>query len=288
MRNDDVYEAVAEALKRGEPAALVTIIRAQGSTPQRVGAKMLVFPDGRTVGTIGGGCYENEAFWKARTAIETRQPTIEKYELADDIAEDSGLICGGQMEVYIEPLEPAPDLYLVGAGHVSYHLARAAHEVGFKLHIIDDREKFANAERFPHAEEIVVDSIPEWLTRTQLPAHAFAVILTRGHRHDLDAMRALVPKPIRYLGLIGSRAKVIRLSEALVAEGIAPGQLQRVHSPVGLDLGAITPQEIAVSILAEMIGVRYGKIDADSTRADRSQARSLRWTPNEPQATVNG
>ena len=288
MRNDDVYEAVAEALKRGEPAALVTIIRAQGSTPQRVGAKMLVFPDGRTVGTIGGGCYENEAFWKARTAIETRQPTIEKYELADDIAEDSGLICGGQMEVYIEPLEPAPDLYLVGAGHVSYHLARAAHEVGFKLHIIDDREKFANADRFPHAEEIVVDSIPEWLTRTQLPAHAFAVILTRGHRHDLDAMRALVPKPIRYLGLIGSRAKVIRLSEALVAEGIAPGQLQRVHSPVGLDLGAITPQEIAVSILAEMIGVRYGKIDADSAKTDRSQARSLRGTPNEPQATVSG
>ena len=288
MRNDDVYEAVAEALKRGEPAALVTIIRAQGSTPQRVGAKMLVFPDGRTVGTIGGGCYENEAFWKARAAIETRQPTIEKYELADDIAEDSGLICGGQMEVYIEPLEPAPDLYLVGAGHVSYHLARAAHEVGFKLHIIDDREKFANSERFPHAEEIVVDSIPEWLTRTKLPAHAFAVILTRGHRHDLDAMRALAPKPIRYLGLIGSRAKVIRLSEALVAEGIAPDQLQRVHSPVGLDLGAITPQEIAVSILAEMIGVRYGKIDADSTKTDMRQAHSLRWTPDKSEATVNG
>ena len=118
MRNEDVFEAVADALRRGEPSALVTIIRAQGSTPQRVGAKMLVFPDGRIVGTIGGGCYENEAFWKARTAIETRQPIIAKYELADDIAEDTGLICGGQMEVYIEPLEPAPALYLVGAGHV--------------------------------------------------------------------------------------------------------------------------------------------------------------------------
>ena len=169
MRNEDVFEAVAEALRRGEPAALVTIIRAQGSTPQRVGAKMLVFPDGRIVGTIGGGCYENEAFWKARNAIETRQPVIAKYELADDIAEDSGLICGGQMEVYIEPLEPAPALYLVGAGHVSYHLAQAAHTVGFKLHVIDDREKFANTERFPDAEEIVVDAIPEWLTQAELP-----------------------------------------------------------------------------------------------------------------------
>jgi len=289
MRNEDVFEAVAEALQRGEPAALVTIIRAQGSTPQRVGAKMLVFPDGRTVGTIGGGCYENEAFWKARTAIETRQPVIAKYELADDIAEESGLICGGQMEVYIDPLEPAPELYLVGAGHVSYHLARAAHEVGFKLHIVDDREKFANAERFPDANEIVVDAIPEWLTRARLPAHAFAVILTRGHRHDLDALRALAPKPIRYLGLIGSRAKVVRLTEALEEEGIPPEQLRRVHSPVGLDIGAVTPQEIAISILAEMIAVKYGKLAAKATLDQPRETQSLSWPPRPtPQAAVEG
>ena len=289
MRNEDVFEAVAEALRRGEPAALVTIIRAQGSTPQRVGAKMLVFPDGRIVGTIGGGCYENEAFWKARNAIETRQPVIAKYELADDIAEDSGLICGGQMEVYIEPLEPAPALYLVGAGHVSYHLAQAAHTVGFKLHVIDDREKFANTERFPNAEEIVVDAIPEWLTQAELPAHAFAVILTRGHRHDLDALRALAPKELRYLGLIGSRAKVARIYDALEAEGITPEQLRKVHAPVGLDLGAVTPQEIAVSILAEMIGVKYGKVDASGTSTTDGSAQSLRWTPgNAAKATVGG
>ena len=289
MRNEDVFEAVAEALQRGEPAALVTIIRAQGSTPQRVGAKMLVFPDGRTVGTIGGGCYENEAFWKARTAIETRQPVIAKYELADDIAEDSGLICGGQMEVYIEPLEPAPELYLVGAGHVSYHLARAAHEVGFKLHVIDDREKFANAERFPHAEEVVVDAIPDWLERAELPAHAYAVILTRGHRHDLDALRALAPKRIRYLGLIGSRAKVARLTDVLEGEGMPADQLRRVHSPVGLDLGAVTPQEIAVSILAELIGVKYGKIDAGAGQAAARDARSMSWSPRpRSEAAVGG
>ena len=289
MRNEDVFEAVADALRRGEPAALVTIIRAQGSTPQRVGAKMLVFPDGRIVGTIGGGCYENEAFWKARNAIETRQPVIAKYELADDLAEDSGLICGGQMEVYIEPLEPAPALYLVGAGHVSYHLAQAAHTVGFKLHVIDDREKVANTERFPDAEEIVVDAIPEWLTQAELPAHAFAVILTRGHRHDLDALRALAPKELRYLGLIGSRAKVARIYEALEADGITPEQLRKVHAPVGLDLGAVTPQEIAVSILAEMIGVKYGKVDASGTSTTEGSAQSLRWTPgNAAKATVGG
>lgn len=289
MRNEDVFEAVAEALKRGESAALVTIIRAQGSTPQRVGAKMLVFPDGRIVGTIGGGCYENEAFWKARTAIETRQPVIAKFELTDDLAEDSGLICGGRMEVYIEPLEPAPALYLVGAGHVSYHLAQAAHTVGFKLHVIDDREKFANTERFPDAEEIVVDSIPEWLTQAELPPHAFAVILTRGHRHDLDALRALAPKDLRYLGLIGSRAKVARIYQALEAEGIAPEQLRKIHAPVGLDLGAVTPQEIAVSILAEMIGVKYGKVDTSGAASSAGSIQSLRWTPGHAtEAAVSG
>ena len=282
MRNEDVFEAVADALQRGEPAALVTIIRAQGSTPQRVGAKMLVFPDGRTVGTIGGGCYENEAFWKARTAIESRQPVIAKYELADDIAEDSGLICGGQMEVYIEPLEPAPALYLVGAGHVAFHLAQAAQTVGFRLHVIDDREKFANSERFPHAEEIVVESMPEWLAQAELPPHAYVVILTRGHRHDLEALRALAPKQLRYLGLIGSQAKVARIYEALEGGGISAEKLRKVHAPVGLDLGAVTPQEIAVSILAELIGVKYGKISED----DAETVKSLRWSPlRAPQTT---
>ena len=137
--------------------ALVTIIRTEGSTPQRVGAKMLVFADGRIVGTIGGGCYENDAFWKARRSLETRKPQIARYELADDIAEESGLICGGQMDVYIEPIEAAPHLYLIGAGHVAFHLAQAAEPVGFRVHVLDDREKFSNAERFPHAEEVIVD-----------------------------------------------------------------------------------------------------------------------------------
>ena len=191
------------------------------------------------------------------------------------------------MEVYIEPFELAPTLYLVGAGHVSYHLAQAAHTVGFKLHVIDDREKFANTERFPDAEEIVVDAIPEWLTQAELPTHAFAVILTRGHRHDLDALRALAPKDLRYLGLIGSRAKVARIYEALETEGIAPEQLRKVHAPVGLDLGAVTPQEIAVSILAEMIAVKHGRVDASGASTSAGSAQSLRWTPkNATEATL--
>lgn len=275
--NEEVFRAVNEAFERGESAALVTIIRTQGSTPQRVGAKMLVYPDGRTVGTIGGGCYENDAFWKARRALESRKPMVAKYELADDLAEESGLICGGQMEVYIDPLEASPHLYLVGAGHVAYHLGQLATPAGFRLHVIDDREKFSNAERFPNAIEVAVDDIPAWLEKTDLPPSAYVVILTRGHRHDLDALRALAIRPLRYLGLIGSKAKVARLHEALREEGVTVAHPDRLHAPVGLDIGAITPQEIAVSILAELIAVKYGKLGAGSDGG--TVVKSLRWAP---------
>ena len=264
--NQEVFAAVAEALERGEAAALVTIVAAHGSTPQRVGAKMLVFADGRTVGTIGGGCYENDAFGKAREAIGTRKPQLVHYELSDDFAQETGLICGGQMDVYIEPIEPSPELYIIGAGHVGYHLARVAHEVGFRVHVVDDREKFANRERFPAAEEVIAGDISAWLASTQLPPHAYAVIVTRGHTNDLEALRALAPRELRYLGLIGSRAKVARIYDALTADRMPAEYLKRVHAPIGLDIGAVTPQEIAVSILAELIAVKHGKTSGLSMR----------------------
>jgi xanthine dehydrogenase accessory factor len=277
--NQEVFAAVADALERGEPAALVTIVSTMGSTPQRVGAKMLVFADGRMVGTIGGGCYENDAFWKAREAITNRRPQLVHYELSDDFAQETGLICGGQMDVYIEPIEPSPELYIVGAGHVGFHLAQLAHEVGFRIHVVDDRDKFANAERFPYAADVVAEDIPSWLARTQLPPHAYVVIVTRGHTNDLDALRALAPRDLRYLGLIGSRAKVARIYDALLAEAMSPGLLRHVHAPIGLDIGAVTPQEIAVSILAELIAVKHGKMKS------RDVAElSMRWTP--PKAQV--
>src|SRR5215467_6921986 len=240
--NREVFTAVADALERGETAALVTIVSTTGSTPQRVGAKMLVFADGRIVGTIGGGCYENDAFWKAREAIGLRKPQLVHYELSDDFAQETGLICGGQMDVYIEPIEPSPELYIVGAGHVGASLARVAQEVGFVVHVVDDREKFANAERFPTAAEIVVDDIPQWLARATLPAHAYVVVVTRGHTNDLEAMRALAPRDLRYLGLIGSRAKVARIYDELLRdERLSSERLERVHAPIGLDIGAVTP-----------------------------------------------
>jgi xanthine dehydrogenase accessory factor len=271
--NHEVFAALGEALKNGEDVALVTIVSANGSTPQRVGAKMLVYADGRVVGTIGGGCYENEALWKAREALKTRKATTARYELADDFAAESGLICGGQMEVFIEPIDPSPAVYIFGAGHVGQFVGRVAHDAGFRVHVVDDREKFANPERFPDAAEIIVDDIPTWLANSALPSSAYAVVVTRGHRHDLDALRALAPRNLRYLGLIGSRAKVKRIYDVLVEDGSVPiDRLETIHAPIGLDIGAVTPQEIAVSIVAELIAIRRGKGDAVASA-------SLRWMP---------
>jgi xanthine dehydrogenase accessory factor len=270
--NQEVFAALNEALQRGEEVALVTIVSSTGSTPQRVGAKMLVYADGRTVGTIGGGCYENDAFGKALEAIKNRKPITMKFELNDDFAQETGLVCGGQMEVFIEPVEPSPELYVFGAGHVGYFVGKMAYEVGFKVHVIDDREKFANTERFGEGIEVIVDHIPTWISTHRLPPTSYAVIVTRGHTHDLDAMRALAQMSLRYLGLIGSKAKVKRIFDALIEEGMPAKSLEGIHAPIGLDIGAITPQEIAVSILAELIGVKHGKISGSNTTAV-----SMRW-----------
>ena len=258
--NELVFSTVAAALSRGETVALVTVVATSGSTPQRAGARMVVFPDGRTVGTIGGGCYEHDACLQARDAIRTRRPRMARYDLDDEAAADTGLICGGRMEVYVEPVEPSPHLFIVGAGHISVALARLACEVGFTIHVVDNRAKSASAERFPAGTDVVVEDIPAWLERTTLPGGAFVVIVTRGHRDDLAALAVLLPREVSYLGMIGSRHKVGRLFDAVKAGGADPARLARVFAPVGFDLGAVTPAEIAVSILAEMLAVRSGRI----------------------------
>jgi xanthine dehydrogenase accessory factor len=164
-------------------------------------------------------------------------------------------------------------VYVFGAGHVGHALARMAHDAGFRVHVIDDREKFADAARFPDGIDVHVNEIPAWIETQALPPTSYVVIVTRGHRHDLDALRALAPRNLRYLGLIGSRAKVKRIYDALLEQGMSPEMLRRVHAPIGLDIGAVTPQEIAVSILAELIAVKHGKItEGEST------AVSMRWS----------
>ncbi len=270
---DAVYRAIVRALEDGEEAALITIISARGSTPQRVGAKLLVYEDGRTIGTIGGGCYESDACLKARDVIRSRRPRVVRYDLADDLAEENGLICGGQMEVFIDPLDPSPDLYVVGAGHVGREVACLAADVGFRVHVLDDREKFASRDRFPESIDVIVDDVGEWLKQADLRPTSYLVVVTRGHKHDLTALQSLAERKFRYLGMIGSRAKVARINDALLAGGVAKEWIAGMHAPIGLRIGAITPEEIAVSIVAEIIAVRRG---ADTE--DAKTGESMRWT----------
>ena len=224
---------------------------------------MLVFADGRTVGTIGGGCYENDAFWQGARSHRHRQARLVHYDLNDDFVQESGLICGGQMEVYIDPLAPVAARSTSSAPAMSAGTWRAwPADAGFRIHVIDDREKFANAERFPGAERSRSTTSPSGCTA---PSSADR-LCRRGHPrppHDFDAVRALAAARVRYLGLIGSRAKVARIFDALEAEGMPSECLDRVHAPIGLDIGAVTPAEIAISILAELIAVRRGAHTAD-------------------------
>ena len=212
--NQEVFAALAEALEQGEETALVTIVASNGSTPQRVGAKMLVYADGRTVGTIGGGCYENDAFGRAREAIASRHPVTVKYELNDDFAQESGLVCGGQMEVFIEPVEASPEVFIFGAGHVGYCVARLAHEVGFRVHVVDDREKFANTERFGPGIDVVVDDIPG-LAGGAAPA---------GHGLRRDRHARAPARPGRAAGAHGDAAPVSRTHRQ---QGEGPTDLRR-------------------------------------------------------------
>ncbi len=270
---DAVYGAIVKALECGEQAALITIISANGSTPQRVGAKLLVYEDGRTVGTIGGGCYENDACLKAREVIRSHRPRVVRYDLADELAAENGLICGGQMEVFIDPLDPSPDLFVVGAGHVGREVACLAHDVGFRVHVLDDREKFASRDRFPESVELIVDDVARWLAQADLRPTSYVVIVTRGHRHDLTALQAISGRTFRYLGMIGSRAKVARITDGLVEAGVEKDWLATMHAPIGLRIGAVTPEEIAVSIVAELIAVRRGA----ETEAGKA-GEPMRWT----------
>jgi xanthine dehydrogenase accessory factor len=254
----EVLEAALRVEARGERAALVTVVATEGSTPQKAGARMLVHADGRIVGTIGGGCLEAEMTWRAREAIEGGRPRLVSYDLTPEQAGEDGLVCGGRMQVFIEPIEGTPVLCLFGAGHVAQPLARMAKACGFRVELADDRVKFANPERFPEADLVVVDSFAAAAEKMTLGANSYAVVVTRGHKGDGEALRAALGRGLRFVGLLGSRPKVVHIFAALEKRGVSREALARVHAPMGLEIGAQTPDEIAVSILSEMIAVRRG------------------------------
>jgi xanthine dehydrogenase accessory factor len=264
----EVLEAVLRAEAAGEQAALVTVVATEGSTPQKAGARMLVRADGSQVGTIGGGCVEAEMTRRARQVLASRKPQLAGYDLTPEQAGEDGLVCGGRMQVFIEPIEGQPTLCLFGAGHVAQPLAHLAHLAGFRVEVLDDRPRFASPQRFPEAERVVVDDFTAGAAQLTLGPNTYAVVVTRGHKGDAEALRAVLGRGLRYVGLLGSRPKMVHVFQALVEQGLPLEELEHVHTPVGLDIGALTPEEIAVSILAEMIAVRRG--------IDPARSRSLK------------
>jgi xanthine dehydrogenase accessory factor len=190
--------------------------------------------------------------------MESGQSRRLSFNLGQDAAYDNGLICGGQLEVFVEPVIPQPRAFIFGAGHISKGLARIAELAGFGTVIIDDREAFASRERFPDVDEVIAGEYEEVFPRLEVNENSYLVIVTRGHRDDMRVLRWAAETPARYIGMIGSQRKVIAIYKELEKEGIAAEKLARVYAPVGIEIGSITPEEIAVSIVAEMIAIRRG------------------------------
>ena len=251
----DIYEEVAKVKSEGREAALVTLIGASGSTPRGEGAKMMVLEDGSTRGTIGGGSIEREVTQAALEVMRKGKPERYKYELkkAD---EGLGMICGGDVEVFIEPVLQSPSLFIFGAGHIAYTLSKMAQMAGYKVTIIDDRPGFATPERYPEAEKTLTTSFGSSFKELNISKWSFIVIVTYGHQADEAVLEEALKTPARYVGMIGSKSKNQAVYANLKSRGITEEQISRVYAPIGTRINAHTPEEIAVSILGQMIQVR--------------------------------
>ena len=252
----DIYEQIVQLRREGRRGAVATITNVRGSIPSFQTAKMLVRDDGSIAGTIGGGCVEAEVWQAAREVMEQEKPRSLTFNLNNDPKYDTGLVCGGTLEIFIEPVLPPALLYIFGAGHVAYNVYKVATIAGFDVTVIDDRESYANRERFPDAREVIADDFDAVTARLNVPEGSYIVIVTRGHRDDMRILRWAVDANARYLGMIGSKRKTISIYKELEQQGIPAEKFAKVHAPVGLEIGAVTPEEIAVAIVAEMIAER--------------------------------
>ncbi len=252
----DIYEEIVKLRREGHKAAVATIVNVRGSIPSFKSAKMLVRDDGTIAGTIGGGCVEAEVWQAAREVIASESPRTLTFDLNQDPRYDTGLVCGGTLEIFIEPILPQPLLYIFGGGHVGHELYKAAANVGFDVIVVDDREAYANRERFPEARHVIAADFDKALADLNPLESSYIVIVTRGHRDDMRVLRWAVQTNSLYIGMVGSRRKAITIFRELTSEGLNAELFGRVYSPVGLDIGAITPEEIAIAITAEIIGIR--------------------------------
>lgn len=249
----EIYEEALRLKKQGRSSAVATIVQCMGSSPQKEGAKMLVRDDGTTAGTLGGGCIEAEVREVALMALKDGTPQTIPFSLTE---KHGGLVCGGKILVYIEPVIPDPSLIILGAGHVGKALSRVAKFSGFRVTVVDDRAEHANRDVVPDADNLVVCDFGNVFERVPVDKKCFIVVATRGHNHDLGAVQAALKTEAHYVGLLGSKRKKTILFRMLEERGFSKGAVNRVIIPVGLPISSVTPEEIAISIMAQIIQFR--------------------------------
>lgn len=254
--DSEILREALRLLEGGKRVALCSLIEKVGSGPRDVGAKLVVSEDGKTTGTIGGGSLERFLVNESLKALEEGRPRKAIFSLHPSKKEGSietGSICGGELTVFIDVIEPKPRLIVIGAGHVAYPLARLADILGFSLTIVDDNEELACKERYPMAEKIIVGNFNEILEKMDTNSRDMVVIVHGEPEHDYLALEKMIKKKPAYIGLLGSKTKVATLVQRLQKQGISEAHLKMLHAPIGLDIGAQTPEEIGISILAEII-----------------------------------
>jgi xanthine dehydrogenase accessory factor len=267
--SESIFRQIAQLLEEGRRCALVTITHTAGSTPRQPGAKMVVSDDGRVFGTVGGGCVEADLYALAQMAMDKREFITKTMDLSVKSPDEIDMFCGGKVTVLVEPLEVTPRLVIFGGGHISSALHRICQPLGFHVTVTDDRPHFADTGRFPGAE-VLACPFEQQVQHLNLTPSTCAVVVTRGHEADDVVLRQILSKPLKYLGLIGSRSKWARLRGNLAREGFTQEQLDRVTCPIGLNIWAETPEEIAVAVAAQLIQIK----NADSPKARRHRARA--------------
>jgi xanthine dehydrogenase accessory factor len=255
ISDDDVLDQMLAFRDQGTPFVVATVVRTEGHAPRKAGAKLLVGADGSLFGTVGGGAVESKVIDRAKALFAAPEVVHLAWDLSSP--EAGSMICGGHMEFLLEPFLTRPRVFIFGGGHVGRALCQQLALLRFELTVIDDRDALMTAERFPGAR-LVVQTPDQAARELDIPSEAFCVIVNRSHAQDLDTLRGLVRRSVRYIGLMSSRRKRAELLGTLEREGVPAETLQRLHTPVGLAIGAETPEEIAVSIAAEMIAAVRG------------------------------
>ena len=250
-----LLQELLAAQNAGEPVVLATVVKARGSVPRHAGTKMLIYENGRTSGTVGGGEMEARVIQEAAHALKDGLPRTVPYSLVSPEQGDPG-VCGGEMELYLEPYLPPVTLLVVGCGHVGRALAHLGHWLGYRVVVTDDREALVTPQLIPHADVYLPGSIEQAITASPITSNTFITVVTRNVLVDRLILPVLLASPAPYIGVMGSRRRWNETKQLLLADGISEDALQRIHSPLGLELNAETPEEIALSVLSEITMLR--------------------------------